>query len=292
MRCSPVRPSRCGAMVSSTPHWYCAHQMTDVSRTSAAARESGVKHRRPRRPSLTEVVRSELKQLIVSGEWPVGSRLPNETDLCEQYNVSRITLREAVQGLVQDGYVVRRQGSGTYVTRRPTLQNSLDTNFSYTEYLEHAGIRAGTKLLTARVVPADDETAEALGIDGETRVVEVRRLRTADGRPAVYSIDALPAEIVSVTADRKALRGSLYRLLAQKRHPVDHGEAIVTPATADKELAQLLDVAKGTLLQHLTQIDYDTGDRPVMYSQEWHVPSVFELRVYRRGPGSLASERD
>jgi DNA-binding GntR family transcriptional regulator len=261
--------------------------MTDVSRSSPS-----VKRRRPRRPSLTEVVRTELKQLIVSGEWNVGSRLPNETDLCEQYNVSRITLREAVQGLVQDGYLVRRQGSGTYVTRRPTLQNSLDTNFSYTEYLEQANIRAGKRLLSAKLARADGEVAEAFGLEAGAPVVEVRRLRTADGTPAVYSIDSIPADVVNPTADRKALRGSLYRLLAEKGHPVDHGEAIVAPAVADAELAELLGLDEGALLQHLQQIDYDTSDRPVMFSLEWHVPSVFELRVYRRGPGQLASERD
>lgn len=245
-----------------------------------------------RRPPLADYVRSELKQLIVTGACPVGSRLPNESHLCEQYNVSRITLREAVQGLVQEGYVVRRQGSGTYVTRRTKLQNSLDTNFSYTEYLENAGIRAGRKLLSAKTIDAAEESAEALSLDVGTRVVEVRRLRTADGTPAVYSIDSIPADIVSLTADRKALRGSLYRLLAQKGHPVDHGEAMVAPAVADRELAELLHVPEGMLLQHLRQIDYDTGDRAVMYSLEWHVPSVFELRVYRRGPGPLASEHD
>ena len=138
-----------------------------------------------RRPPLADLVRSELKQLIVSGKAPVGSRLPSEADLCDQYNVSRITLREAVQGLVQEGYVVRRQGSGTYVTRRPALHNSLDTNFSYTEYLAHAGIRAGKKVLSARMVEASADTAEALGLDEGDRVAEVRRLRTADGSPAV-----------------------------------------------------------------------------------------------------------
>jgi DNA-binding GntR family transcriptional regulator len=259
--------------------------MTDVSRV-------GTERRRPRRPALTEVVRSELRKLIVNGEWEVGSRLPNETDLCEQYNVSRITLREAVQGLVQDGYLVRRQGSGTYVTRRPTLQNSLDTNFSYTEYLEQANIRAGKRILSAKLVLAEAELAEALAVEPGASIVEVRRLRTADGTPAVYSVDSIPAEIVSPSADRKALRGSLYRLLAEKGRPVDHGEAIVAPAVADAELAELLGVQQGALLQHLRQIDYDTTDRPVMFSLEWHVPSVFELRVYRRGPGPLASELD
>jgi DNA-binding GntR family transcriptional regulator len=245
-----------------------------------------------RRPPLADLVRSELKQLIVSGKVPVGSRLPSESDLCDQYNVSRITLREAVQGLVQEGYVVRRQGSGTYVTRRPALQNSLDTNFSYTEYLARAGIRAGKRVLSSRSVIAGAEAAEALDLDEGARVVEVRRLRTADGRPAVYSVDSIPSDLAAVTADRRALNGSLYRLLAEKGHYVDHGEAIVAPAVADAELAPLLDVEPGTLLQHLAQIDYDTADRPVMFSLEWHVPSVFELRVYRRGPGPLAAEHD
>jgi DNA-binding GntR family transcriptional regulator len=243
-----------------------------------------------RRPPLADLVRNELKELIVSGKAPVGSRLPSETDLCDLYNVSRITLREAVQGLVQEGYLVRRQGSGTYVTRRPALQNSLDSNVSYTEYLARAGIRAGKKVLSARAVVASDETAEALALEKDSRVVEVRRLRTADGHPAVYSIDSLPADVVAVTADKQGLNGSLYKLLAQKGHYVDHGEAIVAPAMADAELASLLHVDEGTLLQHLTQIDYDGADRPVMFSLEWHVPSVFELRVYRRGPGPLVAE--
>jgi GntR family transcriptional regulator len=245
-----------------------------------------------RRPPLSDAVRDDLRRLILTGSFPAGSRLPNEPDLCERYDVSRITLREAVQGLVQEGYLLRRQGSGTYVTRRPKLQNSLDQNFSYTDYLRNAGIRAGKKVLSAKTVAADAETAEALALEPEASVVEIRRLRTADGKPAVYSIDAIPSDIVKLGEDRPALRGSLYRLLSDHGHPVDHGEAIVAPAVAEGDLAGHLDVARGTLLQHLEQIDYDAVDRPVMYSLEWHVPSVFEVRVYRRGPGRLAAEND
>jgi DNA-binding GntR family transcriptional regulator len=249
-----------------------------------------VNHRK--RPLLAEVVRTELSKAIIRGEFPLGSKLPSEEQLRERFDVSRITLREAVQALVQDGYVVRRQGSGTYVTRRPSLQNSLDTNFSYTEYLQHAGIRASKKLLSAKTVAADDETAEALDVDHGAEVVEVRRLRKADGKPAIYSVDYLPADLIDLAADRKAVGGSLYRLLATLGHPVDHGEAIIAPAAADAELAELLNVAEGTLLQHLEQVDYDAGDRPVMFSLEWHVPSIIELRVYRRGPGPLADSAD
>lgn len=239
------------------------------------------------RPLLADVVRAELRQAIVAGEFPLGTKLPNEEQLRERYSVSRITLREAVRGLIEDGYVVRRQGSGTFVTHRPALRNSLDTNFSYTEYLESAGIRPGRKLLSARVVTADDEAVQALGVEPGSDLVEVRRVRTADERPAIYSVDYLPGDLADLRQDRRAFSGSIYRLLTARGHPVDHADATVAPAVADRELAQVLDVGQGTLLQHLRQVDFDVRGRAVMLSLEWHVPSVIELRVYRRGPGPL-----
>jgi GntR family transcriptional regulator len=249
--------------------------------------ESGVAKATRRRPLLSDVVRSELRREIVGGAFPPGSKLPNEEQLRDRFAVSRITLREAVRGLIEDGSVVRRHGSGTFVTQRPALRNWLDTNFSYTEYLESSGIRTTKKIMGARLVPADEEAANDLGIAPGTGLVEVRRVRTADRKPAVYSIDQLPMDIVNLPADRNAFRGSLYRLLAERGHPIDHGKAIVAPVIADRELVQLLKVTAGTPLQHLRQVDFDARGRAVLRSLEWHVPSVMELRVYRRGPGPL-----
>jgi DNA-binding GntR family transcriptional regulator len=238
---------------------------------------------------LSDVVRSELRRAIMSGEYPLGAKLPNEDQLRERFSVSRITLREAVSGLIEDGYVVRRQGSGTYVTHRPTLRNSLDTNFSYTEYLESSGIKVTKTILGVRTVPADDDVAARLELEPGALVVEVRRIRAADRRPAIYSVDAIPADIVDGVADRRAFRGSLYQLLAQRGHAVDHADASLAPVVADRRLAQVLDVAEGLALQHLVQVDVDSSGRPVMVSLEWHVPAVIELRVYRRGPGPHAT---
>jgi GntR family transcriptional regulator len=63
---------------------------------------------------------------------------------------------------------------------------------------------------------------------------------------------------------------------------------VLEPVVADPDLARTLDVAQGAPLQHLRQVDFDTSGRPIMYSLEWHVPAVVELRVYRRGPGPMA----
>jgi DNA-binding GntR family transcriptional regulator len=239
------------------------------------------------RPLLPDVVRSELRRAIIEGEFPPGSKLPNEETLCTRFSVSRITLREAVRGLIEDGYVVRRQGAGTFVTSGPALRNSLDTNFSYTEYLESTGIRASKKVLDAKRVAADAEVAVDLDLPHRAEVVVVRRVRIAGDRPAVYSIDSLPADIVDARLDLKAFSGSLYRLLASRGHGVDHARAVVTPTLATPEQVEILKVAPGTPLQHLKQVDFDVAGRPVMRSLEWHVPSVIELRVYRRGPGPM-----
>lgn len=240
------------------------------------------------RPLLADVVRVQLREAIASGEYPVGSKLPNEEALGQRFNVSRITLREAVRGLIEDGHVVRRQGSGTYVTQRPSLRNSLDANFSYTEYLESSGARTSKKILSAGLVPSDAATAADMLLEPGAPVVQVRRVRIADDRPAIYSIDYLSPDVVDPKRDVAAFEGSLYRLLAERQQPIEHGEASVTPVVADAELASLLDVAAGTPLLHIRQVDFDQHGVPVLRSLEWHVPSVMEVRVYRRGPGPLA----
>jgi GntR family transcriptional regulator len=237
------------------------------------------------RPLLPDVVRSELRRAIVGGEFSPGSKLPNEEALCARFSVSRITLREAVRGLIEDGYVIRRQGAGTFVTSGPALRNSLDSNFSYTEYLESTGIKVSKKVLDARRIAADEDIAVDLDLKIDAEVVMVRRVRIAGKQPAIYSIDCLPADIVDARRDLKAFSQSLYKLLATRGHDVDHARTIITPVIATAEIAAILDVPAGTPLQHLKQVDFDSGGRPVMRSLEWHVPSVIELRVYRRGPG-------
>ena len=237
------------------------------------------------RPLLPDVVRSELRRAIIGGEFPSGSKLPNEDALCTRFSVSRITLREAVRGLIEDGYVVRRQGSGTFVTEGPRLRNSLDSNFSYTEYLESTGLSVTKQVLDAVRVPAGEDVITALNLAPGSDVVVVRRVRSADGKPAIYSVDSLPTDIADVKQDLKAFGRSLYKLLSDRGHDVDHARAVLAPVIADAELAEILGVPAGTPLQHLRQVDHDTAGRPVMLSLEWHVPSVIELRVYRRGPG-------
>lgn len=242
---------------------------------------------RARRPLLSDMVRDGLRAAIGSGEFPAGSWLPNESRLCARFAVSRVTVREAVRVLVEEGYVVRVHGVGTHVTPRPPLRHSLDLNFSYMQLIAASGRVPGAHCLSARRVPATRDVAERLGIAVGARVVRLERVRTADGVPVIVSIDYIAPPIMDDPPAPTALQRSVYELLGALGHPVHHGEAALAPAAADAWTSSILGCEPGALLQRIDQVDFDAEGNRVMYSQEWHLPSSVELRVFRRGPGTL-----
>ena len=104
---------------------------------------------------------------------------------------------------------------------------------------------------------------------------------SADDRPAIHSIDTIPARYLVGVADED-LAGSLYDLFERLGHTVAHGEATLEPVLADPHRGETLGVGVGSPLLHLTQVDYTTAGEPVMLSRQWHVPGVFEVSLLRR----------
>ncbi len=235
--------------------------------------------RRPR-PTLPDRVRDALLGDLYSNVYVAGDRLPNEDELAARFEVSRATIREAVRGLVEAGYLVRRHGSGTFVTARPRHRHTLNANLSYTAMIREAGLEPGRKLLRRLVRKATGDEAGALAIAAGEPVLFVERIRTADGRPVVYSTDRIPTALLGDAADG-AIGSSLYELLAGVRREVCSALATLRPVIADERLAHLLDVHVGSPLQRIEQVHFDELGRPVMLSSEWHVPDVFELSVNR-----------
>jgi GntR family transcriptional regulator len=239
------------------------------------------------RTTLVEQVRGDLMACLVDGSFPMGSKLPNEQDLAKRFGVSRATVREAVGGLLEAGYVARRHGSGTYVIGTPR-QHTLDTNLSYLEMITAAGMTPGLTVLSTHVRDPDADEASRLLIGEHDQIVWVERVRTADGRPVVYSQDRFPRSLlvpddgVRGTEVAVPLDESLYRLLASVGAGVRGAAATLLPVLADAELAARLGVREGTPLLHIDQVDFDDSGRPVMVSSEWHVPDVLPLRVNRR----------
>lgn len=231
-------------------------------------------------------IRDELVSRITSGRIRPGTRFPPEPELAEEMGVSRATLREALRSLEEDGFVTRTRGAGTYATHRPRLRNNLDVNFGVTESIRAAGMRPGTTQSAIHTQAATAEQAASLDLGEGDVVVILERVRTADGRPVVFSRDIFAAARLSA-ADLAAmpLDGSLYEILEDHGHPVAHGIVTVAPQRADKEMGKRLKVKAGELLVFLRQIDYGTEGEPLLLSEEHHLDEAFEFSVVRRGPG-------
>ena len=160
------------------------------------------------RPSRIEEVRHGLLADLVNGTTPVGTKLPNEQEIASRFGVSRATVREAVGGLVESGYLLRRHGSGTFVTLLPSRRHALDATLSYTQMIRQAGMTPGLRLLSATVRPAAEDEAADLALEPGTALRVLERLRTADDRPVVYSIDLVDAGGSMDCATRTSTPGS------------------------------------------------------------------------------------
>ncbi|MBE2319742.1 GntR family transcriptional regulator [Solirubrobacter sp. CPCC 204708] len=214
-----------------------------------------------RRLSLVDQVRRGLLDDLVLGTLSPGDKLPNEDKLGERFGVSRATVREAVLGLLEAGYLTRRHGSGTYVAEAPRSRHPLESIVDYAAAIEAAGHTATVRTLKETVRAATPEEFEHLHAD---TVTELERVRLADGRPVIYSRDRHPANTASPT------------------HLIRRASAHLMPTLADEHLAQRLDIAPGSPLLQVDQIAYDAPGRAVMLSLEWHVGDAFELILNRR----------
>ncbi len=140
----------------------------------------------PRYYQLKEI----LQERVRSGEWQPGNLIPSERELSETYGISRMTARQAITDLVNEGIFYREQGKGTFVTQRKITQQLMRLT-GFTEDISARGQQPSTKVLSARMSPADEGTAEHLGIAPGTLLFCLQRLRLADGEPLAIELSQI-----------------------------------------------------------------------------------------------------
>ena len=152
-------------------------------------------------------IAAHVRELIAAAK--PGDPLPSDADLCAQFEVSRMTARQAVQLLVNEQLVERRRGKGTFVAPRK-VQRALGSPLSFTENMRLRGLTASSRAIESRVSPARDVEALALGIDIGEQVHIIERLRLADKIPMAIERVALPASVAEAI-DLGLEEGSLHR---------------------------------------------------------------------------------
>ncbi|MGC8778569.1 MAG: GntR family transcriptional regulator, partial [Candidatus Caldatribacteriaceae bacterium] len=141
---------------------------------------------------LYQQLKNILKGQILSGILKPGDQIPSETDLSRIYGVSQITVRQAVKSLVEEGFLYRKQGRGTFVAS-PKLRRRLPKLYSFSEDMVELGLQPSSKLLEETVIEADEELAELLRLPpSNRRVNKLVRVRIANGEPILIERTLIP----------------------------------------------------------------------------------------------------
>lgn len=213
-----------------------------------------------------------LRDELTRGKWKPGERMPSETELIAAYGVSRITVRQAFDLLVNDGFVYRRRGSGTFVTARSSAP-SLNRILSFTEDMEQRGLRPETRPIAARLEPAAADVARKLGIEPGEELVVLESLCLADDAPMSVEHSHLVHRHCPGLLEGDYARASLHRTLLEGYGiRLARADQAVRAVAADAETAAVLSVLPGAPLLCIEQVLFRQTGVPVEY-----------LQAYRRG---------
>ena len=236
-------------------------------------------------PYSTEPLYYQLKEIlrknILAGVWKAGDKIPTEKELSETFGVSTAVVRQAVSLLVNEGFLVKRQGKGTFVTDTRVRQGPRKLS-SFSEEMAAMGLKASSIVLEKGIKEADEKISKALQIQPKTRVIMVKRLRLANDEPLGIQTFYIPEYMVPDFLQND-LTQSLYELLETKY-------GIVIKSAHEKYYATILDKYECKLLKVkwpfagfiVERSAFDATGSPVEYTESVIRSDKYSVQVHLR----------
>lgn len=222
-------------------------------------------------------LKNTIKDLINSGEIQKGDRIPSEFELCKKYNVSRITVRNALSELESEGYLIKKQGKGTFVTK-PKIFRPLEDTVGFTESCKNAGVDSTSIVLKKEILPLTQQYQNDLQLEKHDKILFIQRLRFAGGEPLMLENNYYSYDKYGFLMN-EPLTGSLYELLAEKKGVIcDHVlKSLITVTSAHGELVKLLQVSMGAPLFVMDSVMGNTHNEPVHFSVQYIVGEKYSF---------------
>ncbi len=232
--------------------------------------------------SLYWEVYQALRKKILSGEYEIGEQLPTESELQSTFNVSRITIRKAIEMLAADGYVLTKQGRGTEVLDPKTTQK-LNYISSFSETLIERGYRVSLKDVRVSIIEPSSRVNAELKLKPGEKVVRIYRVRMANDKPIAIMTNYIPEKYLPGIEGKMDELESLYHLLETEYH-VNLETAIesIGACAAGATEADILDVPVGYPLLTSRRITF-ADRRPFEVVVSSIVADKYEYKVFLKG---------
>ncbi len=219
-----------------------------------------------------------LRKKIEKSDWPVGSQIPTEEDLCKIYEISKATVRLAILELVRRGYLTRKQGKGTFVCKR-IIPEGLTMLTSFKELMMEAGIDFSTKILAQTVMMPTEDLDIKLDITEDKHVIYLKRLRISDNEPILLQENFIPYHICPPMLKEDIANNSLFELF-EKKHGIKITKVkdYIEIAHLNTEESALLGMPEGSPALLLEQHFY-SGKTQIMYTRSIKRPDRFRFSL-------------
>lgn len=225
---------------------------------------------------LYQQIADDIKAKIKSEELKQNSRIPTELELSDIYQVSRITIRKALELLVDEEILVRKQKIGTFVSNKKVTRN-LNSFMGFSKSCELNGDKPSTKFISADLVKAMPSDIKKLKLEEDDKVIRIRRLRYCNDVPVILEENHFPKSYAYLLAED--LTGSLHELLASHGVNLIGGEKVLSVCHVTKEEAKWLEVAENDALILARDRACDSNGNPVYYGKEIVNAERYEYKI-------------
>lgn len=237
----------------------------------------------------------QLKEAILAvlhgGGWGQDKPLPSERELSERLGISRSTVRQAIHELEIEGWLVRRQGRGTFPVQAK-VEQPLVMITSFTENMRQAGIEASSRLLSASLEPASGRVAKALGLGARGVVAVITRLRLGDGVPLMLERSHINYALTPGLLERD-LSGSLYEVLhGAYRLNFATGQESLEAVTAEPWLAKLLGIKRGAPVLYTERTVITDNGLALEFTQRYGRADKCSFRVTLQGDNTQITVKE
>lgn len=226
---------------------------------------------------LYQQLRDRLRDMLIDG-WPKDRPIPSERHLMQLTGLSRMTIRQAITELVNEGMLRRDQGRGTFVADS-RIMRLLTGHSSFRDVVQRQGSTPSTIVVRQRLTPANPAQATLLQVEPGESLFGLVRVRMIDGEPVMLDYTHVPIRICPQLPGAD-LTGSLYEFLSQTCGvPAQHSNDTIEAVAATGEVASLLDVQEGTPLLLMRRLAKTLGNLPVEITDEYVRPDRCLFRV-------------